>query len=158
MKNPDPNLQAFVDFGNAAAKAGEILVKSITPALKVVSEFIDKFYQQLYQTYIDNGAVYGDSPEGFERWCKDLAEQRRIEDEIERHNDLRDWEEVGKRIAAQMRNEIKPKGKAVKLPETEKDDDVLPSSETIKKAQELARSISPTALALFEAKPNSSEN
>lgn len=45
----------------------------------------------------------------------------------------------------------KPKGKAVKLPETEKEDEPITSQKNIKKAQELARKVSPELLAMFEA-------
>lgn len=61
------------------------------------------------------------------------------------------------RMKLKMKNNSK-KNKAVKLPETEKEDKPLDTPENIKKAQDFARSVSPLTLALFEAKSERKKN
>jgi HD superfamily phosphohydrolase len=70
------------------------VVESLAPAMEKFFEAAKQMYNVVYQHYLDCGAIYGNNPEGFERWLNELGEANRLEEEArrirQRHEDLAD--------------------------------------------------------------------
>ncbi len=56
---------------------------------------LEKTHELFWNTYIQNGAIYGENQEGFERWLKELIEIQHLENEAEqikfRHSMIADF-------------------------------------------------------------------
>lgn len=72
--------ESFKQFEDKMVAAFSIFVdelnESFLPAIK-------RFYDALYQAYIDHGAIYGETPEGCYRWLRELAEINGLRAEAE---------------------------------------------------------------------------
>lgn len=70
------------------------IVESLAPAMEKFFEASKQMHNAVYQHYVDCGAIYGNTPEGFERWLNELGEANRLEAEAQRirqrHEDLAD--------------------------------------------------------------------
>lgn len=99
-------INALVNFGkslNSAAIRFANAFNALKPTFETIARIAQEFHDSMYQRYLDAGAVYGETPEGFDRWFNELMELAKRENEIreirQRQDDLKGWRELGKRIA-----------------------------------------------------------
>jgi len=71
-------------------------VESVLPTLQA-------FYDAVHAEYMACGAPYGDTQEGMLRWIEERCEIQRLRTEADRleqrHRDMVEWRELGRRIA-----------------------------------------------------------
>jgi len=65
-------------------EAAQTIVDAFVPTLQAISEAAQKIYDAIYQSYLDQGAIYGENHEGLMRWMKELGEIARLEAEAGR--------------------------------------------------------------------------
>ncbi|MCA9872174.1 MAG: hypothetical protein KC441_00905 [Anaerolineales bacterium] len=70
----------------------EAFVVAFRPVMEKFAEKARELHAIVYQEYVAQGAIYGETDEGFARWLEELAEINRLEAEAQRlrqsHEDL----------------------------------------------------------------------
>lgn len=91
-----PALREIEAFATSLWEQIAAWIEEIMPALQ-------SFYDAVYAFYLDTGAPYGDTHEGMLRWIEERGEVARLRMEADRikqrHQDMADWRELGRRIA-----------------------------------------------------------
>lgn len=74
------------------------LLEAVQPVLENVSAAIKKVYAAIYQDYVDSGAIYGESHEGFMRWLGEISEAASLRAKsdriLEHHQDMKDFKNM----------------------------------------------------------------
>jgi hypothetical protein len=93
-------------FVGAVNEFGTQLAVTVKPILDQIQPVLQQIYDYYHDSYIQSGACYGDTPEGFERWMKEMGEVSRLRAEAEmilqRQQDAADMRELGRRMRAKM--------------------------------------------------------
>lgn len=80
---------------------GLVLIEQLTPVIEKFIEAMKQMHGAIYQYYLDCGAIYGETPEGFQRWMEELGELARLEEQAQRirqrHEDLADFRRMVER-------------------------------------------------------------
>lgn len=80
------------------AKAFQSIVEVLRPALKPVVDAMSKINEIVWNAYLADGAIYGETQEGFLRWLKEQGEIKRLQHEAEqieqRQANIRDFKEM----------------------------------------------------------------
>lgn len=104
LRQAEAAIEKFrLDMARPLHEFAETLRHSMTPVMKKFVEAMNQMYGVVYQHYLDCGAIYGETPEGFARWLEELGELARLEEEARRirqaHEDLADLKRLveGKR-------------------------------------------------------------
>jgi hypothetical protein len=70
----DETICAFQNLGQAISNTASAFALHLKPLVKEFQKGIAEFYKMTYQMYLDNGAIYGETQEGYERWMDELCE------------------------------------------------------------------------------------
>jgi regulator of sigma D len=70
-------------FAIAVNEFGTQIAVTIKPIFDQMQPFFQQIYDYYHDAYIQSGACYGDTPEGFERWFRELGEVVRLRAEAE---------------------------------------------------------------------------
>lgn len=79
-------------------KAFQAIVEAIQPALKPMMEAIQHISEAVYASYLEDGAIYGETQEGYVRWLRECGEMERLRVQVEHikqhQQDLRDFKRM----------------------------------------------------------------
>ncbi len=68
--------------------------KAIGPTMATIAGLCRDLYQAAYQNYLESGAIYGESHDGFMKWLDDVgqiaAAQRKVEEITIKHETIRE--------------------------------------------------------------------
>lgn len=85
--------QATQEF-NLAVVGNLAAVENLAQAIEKFAEAAKQMYDAVYRHYLEHGAIYGETPEGFARWLEELGELARLEEAArrirQRHEDMAD--------------------------------------------------------------------
>lgn len=80
------------------AKAFQSIAEILQPAFKPVVEVMGKINKIVWNAYLADGAIYGETQEGFLRWLKEGSKIERLQREAEqieqRQANIRDFKEM----------------------------------------------------------------
>jgi hypothetical protein len=84
-----------LDVARPLQEFAETLRQSMMPVMEKFVEAMKQMHGVVYQNYLNCGAIYGETPEGFQRWLEELGEINRLEAQAQRirqhHEDLADF-------------------------------------------------------------------
>lgn len=79
-------------------KAFQAITEAIQPALKPIIEAIQHINEVVYASYLADGAIYGETQEGYVRWLRESGEAEYLRmqaNHIEQHQeDMRDFKRM----------------------------------------------------------------
>src|SRR5436309_1264092 len=79
-----PDTPQVADIAEALQRAMTSIVEVMQPIMQTVVTLWGNIYSTLHNTYLEQGAIYGDSEEGMMRWLKECGEAARHRMEAER--------------------------------------------------------------------------
>lgn len=86
------DVQKVVD---GVAEAGQIILDILRPVAERFVAMGQEIYDTMYESYLSQGAIYGETEEGMLRWMEELNEIARLRSEAQRMEDhhamLRDF-------------------------------------------------------------------
>jgi hypothetical protein len=81
---PEQTRLAFANLNNAMLKLAENMAKTLKPQFEAIGKAAKHLYELMYQKYLDDGAIYGETQEGFERWMDEVLEYASKLSEVEK--------------------------------------------------------------------------
>ena len=80
-------------------------IPAMMPQLAQLAQAVKAAHDALHAKYMEVGAPYGETPEGFERWAREAAHamslQREAEAILQRHEELASMRRLGPQLRAQ---------------------------------------------------------
>ena len=81
MSKPS-ELDKFQELSGRLSESIAEIFAILQPVFEEVMKAVSELYDIFYNEYVRQGAVYGETPEGFTHWINDMAEITRLETEI----------------------------------------------------------------------------
>jgi len=87
------------------AKAFQAIAEAIKPAFEAALKVVQAVSDVVYNAYLEDGAIYGESHEGMMRWMKERGEIARLRQQAERIEQHQEMIRDFKQMLAKKRGE-----------------------------------------------------